>query len=125
MSFTAEEHLNPGKEKGKGLPKDHTHLSHDLAYTRRDDFQIDYGREIEQEIVRLQSEIEKGPDRFAPYPSRWLAIKLLEQDPKLTQQIASDPKSSKLLQTVNNSIQHLNSIFGEDADTLIADRRYG
>jgi ferrous iron transport protein B len=125
MSFTAEEHLNPGREKGKRLPKDHSHLVHKLAYTRREDFQIDYGREIEQEIVLLQREIEKEPEHYKPYPSRWLAIKLLEQDPKLTQQVASNTEGKNLLRTVNNSIEHLNTIFSEDADTLIADRRYG
>jgi ferrous iron transport protein B len=125
MSLTAEEHLNPDEKKGESSQKDHSHLSHELAYTRWGDFQIDYGREIEQEIVRLQREIEKEPERYKPYTSRWLAIKLLEQDPKLTKQVASNPEGNDLLQSVNSSIEHLNAIFGDEPDTLIADRRYG
>lgn len=99
-------------------------MTHELAYTRRDDFQIDYGREIEQEIVLLQQEIETM-EQFSTYPSRWLAIKLLEADPKITLQIRSLPKGEELLQMTQKSIEHLSAIFGEDVDTMIADRRYG
>jgi len=52
---------------------------HDLAYTKGR-FLVDYGREVEEEIARLQEVIEKVPELTARYSSRWLAIKLLEDD---------------------------------------------
>jgi ferrous iron transport protein B len=100
-------------------------MAHELAYTRRTDFQIDYGREIEQEIVLVQTEIEKLHHLKEAFPTRWLAIKLLENDQVVLEQIAADPAGEALLKNVHKSIDHLKSIFGEDIDTLIADRRYG
>lgn len=40
---------------------------------------IQYGREVEEEITRLETMISDEP-RLQKYPSRWLAIKLLEED---------------------------------------------
>ncbi|MCE5209092.1 MAG: ferrous iron transport protein B [Chloroflexi bacterium] len=100
-------------------------MQHDLAYTRRLSFQIDYGREIEQEIVQVQTLIEKYPALNEAYPSRWLALKLLENDKQIAAQIALQPDGAQLISDVQKNIHHLVSIFGEDVDTLIADRRYG
>ncbi len=109
-------------------PRKHLNISpvsHELAYTRRADFQVDYGREIEQEIVRLQTEIENIPDLRSTYPIRWLAIKLLEQDLKITDQVKLLPEGARLLEKVQKSVEHLVTVFDEDVDTMIADRRYG
>lgn len=40
---------------------------------------IKYGREVEEEIARLEAMISDEPG-LLKYPSRWLAIKLLEED---------------------------------------------
>jgi ferrous iron transport protein B len=100
-------------------------MQHNLAYTRRPGFQIDYGREIEEEIVQVQSLIEQHPALNEAYPSRWLAIKLLENDKQIAAQIALLPDGEQLLKAVAKNINHLEAVFGEDVDTLIADRRYG
>jgi len=47
------------------------------------DFRIDYGKEIEKEIKKLEEIIQKSPLSLN-YPSRWLAIKLLEEDEEIT-----------------------------------------
>lgn len=97
--------------------------SHKLAYTRREGFEIDYGREIEEEIVRLLQVLEKSPEISQKYPSRWLAIKLLEQDEDIQSKLG---KSGEIIvAAAQDSINHLEKIFGEDIDTIIADRRYG
>jgi small GTP-binding protein len=43
---------------------------------------IKYGREVEEEITRLETMISDEP-RLQKYPSRWLAIKLLEEDEEI------------------------------------------
>ena len=98
---------------------------HRLAYTRREGFAVDYGREIEEEIVKLQYDIEKHPEISSKYPVRWLAIKLLEQDEDVYEKLSKYPGGETLLTSVEESLAHLSKIFGDDVDTIIADRRYG
>lgn len=56
--------------------------THELAYTRGI-FLVDYGREVEEEVARLQEAIEKAPALTTRYSSRWLALKLLEEDSEI------------------------------------------
>ena len=65
--------------------------THDLAYTRNV-LLVDYGREVEQEIVALQELIEQSAGLAEQYPSRWLAIKLLEGDADITPRIEASPR---------------------------------
>ncbi|MBA7596293.1 Fe(2+) transporter FeoB [subsurface metagenome] len=43
-------------------------------------FRLDYGRELEEEIAKLQELISEDRELSRRYPPRWLAIKLLEGD---------------------------------------------
>jgi len=98
---------------------------HSLAYTKRSGFSIDYGREIEEEIVRIQQLIEKKPVIQQKFPSRWLAIKLLEQDEDIHKKLQPLEGGQKILTESQESLAHLKVVFGEDSDTILADRRYG
>ena len=49
---------------------------------RPSELKIDYGREGEEEILKLEDLISQSPlSRF--YPPRWLAVKLLEEDEEI------------------------------------------
>jgi ferrous iron transport protein B len=98
---------------------------HSLAYTKRQGFSIDYGREIEEEIVHLQQAVENFPSIQQRYPSRWLAIKLLEQDDDVHKKLSDLDGGLETIQTAQISLEHLKEIFGDDSDTIMADRRYG
>jgi len=52
--------------------------THTMAYTKGPAL-VDYGREVENEISKLQELIEANPTLTARYRTRWLAIKLLEE----------------------------------------------
>jgi ferrous iron transport protein B len=97
---------------------------HTLAYARRP-ILIDYGREVEHEIGKLQALIEANPELKARYTSRWLAIKLLEEDSDIIAKVEPLSGSAGLLSEAKASITHLTDIYGDDVDTIIADRRYG
>jgi len=99
-------------------------MTHDLAYTKGITL-VDYGSEIEQEIVRIQEAIEKVPELARRYPSRWLAVKLLEEDKEIAPEVESAPGGADIMTQVRKSVAHLRSIYGDDMDTIIADRRYG
>jgi len=91
--------------------------THELAYSRGV-FLVDYGREVEEEIARLQEASEKA--------SRWLALKLLEEDSEIVSQMeASVVGGGAILAQARKSVAHLRTVYGDDAETIIADRRYG
>lgn len=98
--------------------------THQLAYSRETGL-IDYGREIEEEIVRLQGLIEAVPELAQGYPSRWLAIKLLENDSEVLEQVKQAPQGDAILCGLEQVVSHLRTVYGDDVDTIIADRRYG
>ncbi|MEE4195941.1 MAG: ferrous iron transport protein B [Anaerolineae bacterium] len=98
---------------------------HMLAYTHLQEFSVDYGREIEQEIVEITHVLEQYPKLEAEFPTRWLAIKLLEQDSEIDAHVREVDQPEPIFTVVEHSLHHLRSIYGDDVDTMIADRRYG
>ena len=98
--------------------------AHDLAYSRRG-LLVDYGREVEEEIARLQTLIEKIATLNEHYPSRWLALKLLEDDREIVARVQAVEGGDALLDQARRSAAHLREVYGDDADIIIADRRYG
>jgi ferrous iron transport protein B len=99
--------------------------THELAYTRGIAL-VDYGREVEEEIAQLEEAIEQAPSLTARYPSRWMAIKLLEQDDDIRAKVEATDGGREILAQADRSIRHLQGVYGEDeVDVVIADRRYG
>jgi ferrous iron transport protein B len=88
-------------------------------------FTIDYGREAEEEISRLVGLISNTPALAALFPSRWLAIKLLETDENIAMRLKTLKGGVELLEEAQKSIARLQEIYGDEVDITIADRRYG
>jgi len=87
---------------------------------------VTYGNDIERELGRIVPLIEQQGDVFGSCRPRWIAVKLLENDELVVEDVknrAVDP--NPVLSTVEASRQHLRGEFGDDAEILIADRRYG
>ncbi|MBN2316884.1 MAG: ferrous iron transport protein B [Sedimentisphaerales bacterium] len=83
---------------------------------------INYGDEIEHELSALVTLIvDKEQELTEQYGARWLAVKLLEQDDDITEKV----RNREILDAVQNSIEHLKSIFADEPDVVMADRRYG
>ncbi|GAH19730.1 unnamed protein product [marine sediment metagenome] len=95
-----------------------------MAYTKGIRL-VNYGRELEEEISRLQEVIDKVEALTEHYPSRWLAIKLLEEDKEIIAKIKAVDEGEEILTQARKSIKHLSNVYGADAETIIADRRYG
>ncbi len=98
--------------------------SHTMAYTTGP-LLVDYGREVENEISKLQKIIEAHPALAERYTPRWLAIKLLEEDDDILDKLAQMGGAGDVLEEAGASIAHLRQVCGDDVDTIIADRRYG
>jgi ferrous iron transport protein B len=83
---------------------------------------VNYGEEIETELAKIEALITNNEQQLTQkYDSRWLAVKLLEQDSEITEKI----HNKELLEAVTASIRHLKTIFGDESEIIIADRRYG
>ena len=85
------------------------------------DRHIPLGRELEEEVAKVQRLVEEDEALLASYNSRWLAIKLLENDRVLRKKVGE----GDLLAQVKRSTAHLRTIFGDSPEIVTADRRYG
>ena len=88
-------------------------------------FRLDYGGKIEREITRLLAaftEMEFDTGRYSP---RWLALRLLERDPDIIEDVQHMEGGAKLVALADERARHVESMLGDEFDFLTADRRYG
>ncbi|MDD4873946.1 MAG: ferrous iron transporter B, partial [Dehalococcoidales bacterium] len=88
-------------------------------------FKLNYGHEAETEIAKLEKVIENSPisQKYIP---RWLAVKLLEQDEDIIKKFKKAGTAyDDIIKAKEDSIAHLQSIYSDDAESIIADARYG
>ncbi len=86
---------------------------------------IDYGLELEEEIEKLQGLIRTHTSFPDKHHSRWMGIKLLENDEEVTKQIEKGPGKREVFDQLEKSKAHIHNIMGEESEALVADRRYG
>lgn len=82
---------------------------------------INYGREIEEEVAKIESLIKSKGYANGKYDARWLAVKLLENDKELRATVIS----SELNNQIERSSMHIETILGEHPQSAIAGHRYG
>ncbi|MBI1939295.1 MAG: ferrous iron transport protein B [Ignavibacteriales bacterium] len=81
---------------------------------------INYGKEIETEISKIQSLIDINPNGTSKYDSRWLAVKLLEDD----KEIAAKISSHEVTEQAKASGGGIEKELDEHPQAIIADKRY-
>lgn len=81
-----------------------------------------YGLEVEEAIANLVAEIENLPIPEA-YPRRWIAIRLLEDDPKVKDMVSMFG-GSKVLELAEYLRGKLEESHGEPSSVVIASERY-
>ena len=86
---------------------------------------INYGKEIEEEILKIRDVLKEDPELHGSYYPRWLAVKLLEKDKIVEERVRKSPAAGRIMAQVEKSRSHILSIFQEDAETVIAEARYG
>lgn len=84
---------------------------------------VDYGQPLEGEIAALQAQIQADPILSHQFRPRWLAIKLLENDEDLRARL-SGAGYHALIEATGAAMERIAAQTGEDAETLITDRRY-
>lgn len=95
-------------------------------------FHINYGHEIENGISEIQKYLKGDEHIRQRYSTRYLAIKLLENDPDIAKYVGQhfvdeqNPNAFKRLLTArNHAAERVNEETGDDSETAIMDAKYG
>ncbi len=86
-------------------------------------FGLSYGPAIETEIARLVPQIQARPG-LAGYPARWLAVKLLEGEADLVDNVNRVEGGPALNVLAAAGAARIAAGYGDEADIAIADARY-
>ena len=86
---------------------------------------INHGYEIEKSIDTLREEINKNENLLRKYSSRFIAIKLLENDKDIEKLAAGLPDGPKIIEIKNNETARLKNILNEDSEQAVTDAKYG
>lgn len=88
---------------------------------------VTYGHEVDDVVDTLAETLEAVPELGARYGPRWIAVKLLEEDPeveKLVRELAGEEAES-ILEAARQAIYAIERHCGDACSTVIAERRYG
>ena len=94
----------------------------DTANSSRQPFAIDYGATLEGGIEQANNALNELTT--VKYPSRWLAVKLLENDSEVQEAVAKISGGKQVLKVVQTVRERLGELLGEEPEIAIAERRY-
>ncbi|MBQ2051816.1 MAG: ferrous iron transport protein B, partial [Paludibacteraceae bacterium] len=86
---------------------------------------INYGSEIENAIKGIQSVIWENPSIGDRLSSRFLAIKLLEQDNETRRFLSQYSNYNEIIAEAERRIEALEKEYSEQSETIITDAKYG
>lgn len=86
---------------------------------------VKYGKEIQEELTKLEDILIQDQALCPKCSSRWLAVKLLENDSEVNKEVKQSRYGDEILTQAEKSIEHLKNIFGDLPEAVIAERRYG
>ncbi len=86
---------------------------------------INHGPELERSINTVQRAIRTNEDIRLRYSTRFLAIKLLENDNDLEQMVRQLPCGEEIISARNQEQKRLRKATGEESEQAITDAKYG
>ena len=87
---------------------------------------ISYGHEMEKEIKKIQDVIWQDPSIGERFSTRWLAVKLLENDSAVQKRMRSLGEiSDQIMDQAEASRERLAEFYNDDAEMVLTDQRYG
>ncbi len=113
--------------KGKGITELITKIIE--VYEDKDstvrNVNINYGNTIEGSISKIQSLIQQDKTVANLFSTRYIAIKLLENDKTTLSALSKSNNFNVISEKVNTEIQKLEKEYGENSETIITDAKYG
>ncbi|MBW1986680.1 MAG: ferrous iron transport protein B [Deltaproteobacteria bacterium] len=85
---------------------------------------VNYGPEVEPALNELTDLIQRSRDGSINAPSRWLALKLLENNAQIKDWVWTLPKGEEILRKAEDLTAALNDRLGRDLETHLVERRY-
>ncbi len=82
---------------------------------------VHYGNDIEKELEKIQPLVSREHKLTQKYGTRWLSLKLLEQD----EQILELGHNNEVLEQVEKSVGHIERLYSDRPEILVAEKRYG
>lgn len=98
------------KERHKGFYR-HIHINH--------------GPELEKTIEAVKEEISKNEYIRHKYSTRFLAIKLLENDPEIERFIHTLPNGTDIIAKRDKAARRIQETMNEDSESALTDAKYG
>ena len=87
---------------------------------------ISYGHELEKEIKNIQDVIWHDPSIGERFSTRWLAVKLLEDDKAVQDRVRSLGEIGKqIIAQAEASRERLTEFYQDDPEMVLTDQRYG
>ncbi|BEG98077.1 ferrous iron transport protein B [Bacteroides sedimenti] len=86
---------------------------------------INHGPEIEKGIEYIKAEISKNEEIRHLYSTRYLSIKLLENDREVTRFINSLPNAEEILTIKEKAAKKIQLAMNEDSESAIMNAKYG
>lgn len=98
------------KERDKGFYR-HIHINH--------------GPDLEKAIDAVKEEISKNEYIRHKYSTRFLAIKLLENDPEIERFIRTLPNGADIISRRDKAARRIQETMNEDSESALTDAKYG
>jgi ferrous iron transport protein B len=86
---------------------------------------INYGKDVEQSINKIQSEIKENKKITDRVSSRFYATKLLEKDSSAHFSLSKWENYNAIKDISDKEISKLESLWADDSETIITDAKYG
>lgn len=121
--------LNDLRNWHKEYVPDHDYGSHKEEHEHPNGFyrhiHINHGPELERSIDEVKRVISVNENIRHKYSTRFLAIKLLENDKDLEKMVAGLPNGQDILAVRDKEEQRLRNSINEDSEQAITDAKYG
>ncbi|WP_455279874.1 ferrous iron transport protein B [[Eubacterium] cellulosolvens] len=86
---------------------------------------IQYGKEIEEHLAKLENIVKDKLKQLCDrYPSRWIALKLLERDEEIFHTVLESINGRQVIRIANEMIDHIEKVHGEPSPIVMASERY-
>ena len=93
--------------------------------TKLEPLKVKYGKEIESRLKKLKTLVQgKVPHLCEIYPSRWIAVKLLERDPDVIGKVQRYKEGDEVVSSAETLAMEIERIHGEPSPVIMASERY-
>ena len=110
------------KEWHKGIESDSHQEDHHLFFRH---IHVNHGPVLEKSIEAIKKEITRNEVIRHKYSTRFLSIKLLENDKDIKRIVSSLPNGNDILTVRNREVANIMKAMNEDSEQAITDAKYG